>query len=385
MSSKYKLLGNRGESSLSSILTIFIFIVVVAIALWGAVNAVKFAPRLYEIISSPFGGKKSALTITAPVEAVANEEAFSIVWEHTSDATGQYAFRYDCTDGMGFEAPVAEGGVYGDITCNIPYGVPSTERSIRLIPKNTNTASTSVPFTLTFTDGEGAVITETQGNVVVLTGEGTTGTPVVTPAKPSTTDTPKKPTTTAPAGGTTQTTTPKPAASGPADLAITFLSMEVANAYNGGYAPYGEYNEGDVVNIRFDVKNRGHRATGPWTFTAHLPAGNGYYYTSPVQRSLNPQDGAVYTLTFTMPSSGTLTIEVDPSDAVTESAEYNNTLVQTLQAYGYQDYGTYPMYQDGYTGYQDTYYTYQDPYNYQTDYGYQDPYVYQEQWQQVGW
>ncbi len=373
MSSKYKLLWNRGESSLSSILTIFIFIVVVAIALWGAVNAVKFAPRLYEIISSPFGGKKAALAITAPTEAVENAKAFSIAWTHSADATGQYAFRYDCVDGMGFEAPVAEGGVYGDITCNIPYGVPATERSIRLIPKNTNaTASTSAPFTLTYTDAEGTVITETQGTVVVL--KDATAAPV-TPVAPTTSvTTPAKPT---PVAGTPIPV--KSPATGPADLAITFLSMEVAN----GYAPYGSYNEGDTVNIRFDIKNRGHRATGPWTFTANLPAGNGYYYTSPVQRSLNPQDGAVYTLTFTMPQAGTLTIEVDPADNINESSEHNNSLVQTLQAYGYQN--TYQPYQDSYTGYQDPYYNYQDSYNYQTDYTYQDPYMYQDQWQQVGW
>ncbi len=376
MSSKYKLLWNRGESSLSSILTIFIFIVVVAIALWGAVNAVKFAPRLYEIISSPFGGKKSALTITAPIDAVENAKAFSIAWTHGADATGQYAFRYDCIDGVGFEAPVAEGGVYGAITCNIPYGVPATERSIRLIPKNTLTASTSIPFTLSYTDAEGTVVTEAQGNVVVL--NDTTGVSVtpVTPSTPATT--PVKP------APTTGATTPvKTTVTGPADLAITFLGMEVAN----GYAPHGTYSEGDTVNIRFDIKNRGHRATGPWSFTASLPAGNGYYYTSPTQRSLNPQDGAVYTLTFTMPQAGILTIDVDPSDTVNESSEYNNSLVQTLQAYGYQN--THQPYQDysGYqSGYQDQYSGYQEQYyDYQGDYGYQDPYVYQEQWQQVGW
>lgn len=373
MSSKYKLLWNRGESSLSSILTIFIFIVVVAIALWGAVNAVKFAPRLYDIISSPFS-RTSALAITAPTEAVKDGDALSITWSHRTEASGQYAFRYDCVDGTHFEAPVAEGGVYGAITCNIPYGVPATERAIRVIPHNKNTASTSVPFTLTFTDGEGAVVTEAQGNVTILPGTTTSGTAAAPTATATNTNTEP-----APASAAPKPAPVKPAATtstGPADLVITFLSIDAASP---GYAPYGQFNEGDVVNIRFDIKNQGARATGPWSFSANLPAGNGYYYTSPVQRSLNPQDGAVYTLTFTMPQSGTLTIDVDPANTVTESSEYNNTLVRTLDAYA--NYGAYPVYENTYQypTYQDQYYDYQNTYNYV------DPYSYPSEWQYVGW
>lgn len=323
MNSRVKAFWNRGQSALASILSIFIFIIVVAIALWGAVNAVKFAPRLYEIISSPFRSKE-AITITAPTTTVENNAAFSITWEHTTEAAGQYAFRFDCVEQVAVEAPIASGGVYGEITCNIPYGIPATERAIRLIPRNDNIATATVPFTLSYTDIDGETIAEVQGSFTVDAGDG-----AMVPEEETTPPVIEVPRETTP----TTATTPRP--TGPADLAITFLSLEVISAYNGYYAPQGYYNTGDIVEIRFDIQNRGHRATGPWMFNANLPAGNGYSYTSPVQRSLNPGDGSIYTLTFTMPRAGTLSIDVDPYNEVPESSEYNNTLIQALQAYEY--------------------------------------------------
>jgi hypothetical protein len=120
--------------------------------------------------------------------------------------------------------------------------------------------------------------------VVVTTPTQTNNNPVVINPKPTT-----QPTTTyVPA------TTHTPTLYGNADLAVRIISATPTNAAYG--QSYGAVSR---VNVKFEVENIGTNvAPAGWMFTANLPVGYSYIYSSPTQKALNPGDKIVYTLGF---------------------------------------------------------------------------------------
>lgn len=321
-------MASSGEKSgvLGNILVIFAFVVVIAIAIWGAMTVFRLAPRIFSFITSPFGGSPTTLTIVGPSVPVVSGENMSLTWSYgKGDDSGMYSFTYSCVSDFYFEAPVAEGGVYGPITCNLPYGVPGTETGIRLTPKSRTSAEVIVPVSVSYVDSSGNRIASATSTITV-----TGGTQSTTPPNTSTPTTPTSPKPTKPSTPTT-----------PADLMIRMIDSGTVDAYSG------------LVTVRFEVKNVGGRATGVWRFVADLPTYNGYRYSSPMQRSLNQGDGIIFTLQFDKSAGGVLSITVDPENAVSESSENNNYLSQTIGGGGYYEpYNTqYDYYPDYYMDY----------------------------------
>ncbi len=139
------------------------------------------------------------------------------------------------------------------------------------------------------------------------------------PAKPSTPTTMPKPVLTqpsTPAKPTNPVATPK--ATSPADLSVRILSINTD--------PYGN------GVVEFDVANVGGSSSGVWYFEVNLPTEYGYVYFSPAQQSLAPGDHIVSMLQFTQLSQygGIVSIQIDPSNLIQESAEGNNYASQQV-------------------------------------------------------
>lgn len=315
------------QSPLQSVLTLFAFLVIISIGIWGAITAFKLFPRMSEVFSSFFtrSSSESALVITSDLSIPSGNE-YALNWKHDGDDTGVYAFSYDCTDGVSVEAPVAAGGVLGPITCGISYGVPGTERSLTIVPKSTVT--TQMPITLSYTTSDGERVAVATSSITISSGTATT--PAVTTSTtspPQVTSTPQPTTGTLPAAA--------PSVTSPADLEPTLLAIGVEDPYSGTFIPQTQFAASDVVVVKFSVKNQGGRATGAWSFTAELPTNPPYYYEAPTQRSLNPGDWNEFTLRFNQAAGGSIFVNIDAADVVKEAHKNNNTLTVDVPQYWY--------------------------------------------------
>jgi hypothetical protein len=156
------------QSPLQSVLTLFAFLVIISIGIWGAITAFKLFPRMSEVFSSLFSrSADTALVITSDLSIPSGSE-YALNWQHNGDESGVYAFSYDCTDSIRVEAPVAAGGVLGPITCGISYGVPGTERSLTIVPKSDKTAQ--MPITLSYTNSDGEKLAIATSTLTITSG-----------------------------------------------------------------------------------------------------------------------------------------------------------------------------------------------------------------------
>ena len=283
----------RGRASLiSNILAIAGFILLAVVVIWGLIHLARLSSPWF---ASLFDSKNDAsvIQVMAPVNAKA-DIPFKVVWKHTADAEGMYAFTYQCQTGLQYKVPGPDG--QRTIPCGAAYSVGTTSKEISVLPTLTGTTTAKSPITILFMPRETG--TQARGDAVVNI---TAGSPEPLP-EPS-----PKP---GPA--------PKPRPAAPADL-----SVRIVSAYTEGY--------GTAVVV-FDIANDGASSTGMWFFEAQLPTAQPYTYISPAQASLAPGAHITNTLRFTQAMNGSVFISVDPANAVRESNEGNNTASQYIGA-----------------------------------------------------
>ena len=102
--------------------------------------------------------------------------------------------------------------------------------------------------------------------------------------------------------------------------------MGVIDPMTGAFIRKNVFGSYETVSYKFDVANRGAGRSGQWSFTANLPTRTPTPYQSPVQNPLGVGDHVEFTLNFSGPASGSVAIQVDPSNAVAETNESNNVL-----------------------------------------------------------
>ncbi len=116
---------------------------------------------------------------------------------------------------------------------------------------------------------------------------------------------------------------------GKADLAVSIIDTGVIDKNTLQFSKTSYISSTDRVGIKFEVKNIGDRATGVWNFSAILPSQSSPTYQSDMQISLNPGDKIQFTLGFDNPTNvygvNTVTINVDPSNYVSEISKSNNS------------------------------------------------------------
>lgn len=311
-------------------LRIIAVIGLIAILLLGAWGIILLAFNLPTFFSN-FGRTKETLTVSVPAQTT-SDKPFTLSWKHAG-REGEYSYSasYSCAEGLAFAAPVPT-GAYQLVKCDTPFNYIGAATSTPLIPvlkAGQSKATTTITVAGTRLS-DGAVMVKATGMTTVnasttaaagptYTGAATTTKPATTTTKPTTST---KPSTTYVPSGRTQNLY------GAADLSVQITTAPT------------QASAGARVSLQFVITNSGTNvAPAGWSFNAVLPYTPVYVYPSGGQQMLYPGDKIVYTLGYdVVPNYGyynqaQATIEVDPTNYVYESSEYNNSATATYQVY----------------------------------------------------
>ncbi len=307
-----------GIGTFGNIATIVVFIIIITIGLWGAISAVRLAPKIFSSISSTFAGT-SGIEVSVPTAEVKSGEVFTLSWKDSAHTNGVYIITYTCTPNVDLQI-TSNGSSANPLPCGTTFAVPTTETSLHLIPILKSGDRASVPISIVYIDNDGKQ--QTQGNATLAVVKGA---PVV-----AATTTPKTPVATKPAPKPSTGVAPAPKPVGTPDLSLRLVAIGVIDPRTGAFIQKNVFGSYETVSLKFDVANRGSGNTGSWSFTADLPTNTSQPYQSLMQNPLGPGDHIEFTLNFNAPVSGSVVIHVDPTNAVSESNEGNNTLYQSI-------------------------------------------------------
>jgi hypothetical protein len=314
-----------GKNKLTSVLAIVGFIVIIAIGIWGAVNAVKLAPQMFSTLASPFDKISSDIDLNVPKSSINSNEPFEISWKHNGKDRGLYAFSYRCRPGFQFQVPQPD-GTYLPIECETPYNIPSSNSSLRLIPNSNLNRFLDVPFVLVYLDGEGEIIAEGSNMITVVNPLATESPDTVSVGNTNSNITSPTPSNITPGPSIVRTQESLP------DLSVRILNVGSINPNTRTFVPHTTLSSGDIGAVRFEVTNSGSKSSGVWGFSASLPTNPAFEYTSERQRSLNPGDRIEYTIQFDQLVRGTntFTVHVDTTNEIDEVSERNNIATQAI-------------------------------------------------------
>jgi len=334
------------------------FIAILIAGLWATVQLVKQISNLSfdfnkPTISMPSFGGNDKLTLIKNENTFRSGEGTKIQWTLGKDAQkaegSTLTFSYACKAGAYIKVGDATTGSYRAIPCNAPYSIPTTYTELSIIPVLTNKNENTLAYSLAYTPKGGKVesvssvlaISKTAKSVKVAQKpaaktvtrqntntkpvptlkEGVTHSRIVTPAPVKTarkvpahkTITQKK--TTVHKIVPVRTSNPN----GLPDLTVKILAVQPTNMSN-------------KIAIKFEVANIGTKLANGWTFTATLPTEPAYTYVSEAQGALYAGERAEMLMTFDKLKSGSnpLVITVDSQNAITESVEINNAVLQNI-------------------------------------------------------
>jgi hypothetical protein len=339
----------------SNILAIVGFIILIVVVIWGLVHLASLSRGWF---SSLFGGNSAAIEVTAP-EAVVSGNPFTVSWEYEEPGEGTYAFLYPCQSGLQFQTPALSGNVMNGIPCGAAFTVPGEEKRISVLPLLSGNQAIDVPLSIIFTPSATVSTsseqagTQAQGSATVNISPASVPAPSPSPVG----GTPPPAPAPAPVPVPIPTPTPAPqippaAPATPSDLSVRIISASIDASGQGV--------------VTFDIANVGGSRSGTYYFTAQLPTGTGYVYSSPAQTPLAPGAYMRNTLRFSGAAGGVASVSITTADVNGGNNHTSQNVNSTY--YGPSSYNqpynySYPSYQEQYPA---AYYPYmnQQPYNY---------------------
>jgi len=267
--------------------------------------------------SSLFAKPAATIQVSAP-SSVTSGTAFDVTWKYSTADKGFYTFLYACQGDVQFKTEAAGGNGMINVPCGAAFSVPPNSNAISLTPTFDGTSPVKVSLSIIFIPTAGSHV---QGSTTVT----------VNPASVTVTTT--KPTT----SQATPVKTTKPVPAGLADLRVTIISIGIIDPSTGSFVNRAPQSPDEMAAVEFDIANIGGSSTCVWYFEANLPTQSGYVYSSPAQASLAPGDHILNTLRFTdiAQSGGIVSIQIDPSNMIRESAKGNNYASQAIGMSGY--------------------------------------------------
>lgn len=311
-------------------------IAILALGAWGIARLAMSIPSVLSAIGAAAVSLSSVfipnerLEIELASGAVKSGEPFELKWSHVNKrGEGSYTVLFACREGLSVEAS-SQDGSYQKAFCETPFNFTNAKESIKLIPTS-NVRFLDVPFTVSYTRlSDGSVTASSEATVTVMNEGAPSSIPTTTP--PVQGGSSSRP------GGQSRSsyviTTAGRASdpSGKADLTVKIISLGVLNASNT-FIPSQSVRAGEKAAVKFEIENAGTKTADYWTFNAVLPTSPFHIFHSEWQPSLGPGDKVQYTLGFdqidTRSTGGVITLNVDPSNSIRESAEYNNIVKGT--------------------------------------------------------
>ena len=330
------------------ILAVFAFVVVIALGVFGSLALASAIPGAFSGMASAVGSvftpgsdspsnggngntnnnANEGITLSVPKVTVNEDTPFIVSWNHEDKTTeGVYAVRYNCVEDITFTFPT-QSGSQTEVQCNTAFNVGNTT-SVSVTPSSDDGEGTNdVTFRVDYTpNGESASTVNGEDTVTIARTDTTTTNPGGTGTN----------------GGGGTVTVPIPGTgigvsdpNGFVDLSTRLVAVGVVNRSTNQFfsvAVPSRSNFNERVAIQFEVKNNGTKTSPTWRFSANLPTNQNFLYNSPTQTALRPGESIVYTLAFDnfISTSGTVTVNVDPSNIIAESNESNNRFVRVIQ------------------------------------------------------
>jgi hypothetical protein len=304
------------------------------VAIFAFIGATKIIPKAFTSIGSAFSSISS--TIFSPKEtiilslsnnSVSTGEQVDVSFEHKNKSnSGTYEFKFDCSNND-LSFTLIDGQKNIDLVCTATSTVASN--TFKIIPhlKKENSFVDSYIY-VTFNNDKGA--REASGKTVLTVHNGTTKGTSSNQSETSVNkiESTKKETSTVVENARPVTNINVVRKS---DLYIKTKDMGIiANGVFIQKASFGQY---EAPVVRFNIANIGNTETGPWQFTAVLPTYPIQVFPSGIQPSLKPGEIIEYTLTLqNLANTGNnaVSINVDPTQSVSELSETNNFAVMTL-------------------------------------------------------
>jgi hypothetical protein len=327
--------------------------ILVAFIILILISTVSYLPKVISKISSSFSTALYSVfvpaegaTVTVNKKIINSGEDFIINFKKGDLPSGLFTINYNCDPNT--ELFSIESNGLKKINCEIPYYLLDDETSIK-IKARTNDSLVRLVIDTSFENNENQKI-EKIGVIRVTIKNDMVGTVI---EEPTTINTPAQAT-------TTNVTTAKPISNllptykqpyyGKADLAVRLIQVGILNQYNNTIISTNQFSYTDTVGIRFEVRNDGDLATGPWYFTGSLPSLSTPTYTSPMQVSLQPGESIIFTLGFNSLKNqyvNTVIINIDPQGTIIELNKSNNFLTTTLYNNSYNSNYYYNNYNTG--------------------------------------
>ncbi|MEI7513139.1 MAG: CARDB domain-containing protein [bacterium] len=330
------------------------------IVIFALIGITRIVPKAINSIGSAFSSMSSSLfspketiVVSLSNNSVQTGETVDVSFEHNNKSgAGVYEFKFDCTS-----KDLSMILIDGNNQTNMPCTATSTVSSniFKIIPqlKDQNSFVDSYIYVTYFNKENNSkkvvgktVLTVQNGTTKGLTNQTGTSSQIIATSSSIT----KKTNTTYSQPSPTTNVVRKP------DLYI--VTKNAGTVINGVYIPKTTFGAYESPIIKFDIGNDGNVETGPWQFTAVLPTIHGQVFPSGIQPSLKPGEIIEYTLTLgnlAVTGNNVVSINVDPTQSVSELSETNNTAVMTLLNSGAR-YSTGLILPNNYNNYNYNYY-----------------------------
>tara|TARA_B100000745_G_scaffold219274_1_gene146016 strand:- start:29903 stop:30859 length:957 start_codon:yes stop_codon:yes gene_type:complete len=310
---------------LKRILAIVVFIILLIVGLWSAIQVITFVPSLFNESSTGSDGAIALngenIVVQTSRDTVYSGETLTIDWVREGSNEGVVSFAYGCTEGVYFE--IAQ----DTVPCNVPFTMAPSVSTLTVVPFSSK-EKVDVAFAITYTDPQNKNVRDTKTITIIgtINDAPTEPTPVEEDPLPTT---PVEP----PA-----TYTPQPIRVPRTSVPYGVADLQITNVRPGVTAPYGQFETKQTVSryetgaVKFTVTNSGTKTTNYWYFRANLPVIGGYEFVSEAQPPLTPGSSLEILITFDQlaPGVGTIVIRVDPYNYIPETNEYNNTALKTM-------------------------------------------------------
>ncbi len=307
---------------LGAILVAFIILIILVSVSYIPGVMSRISNSLSAALYSIFVPAENA-TLTINKNIINSGEDFTINFKRGDMTDGLFTVSYSCDSNQNINLVSVETNGFKAINCDTPYYLLDNETSITIRP-STNESVVRLVMTGSFENNS------TQKSEVVGVARITIKNDSVGVIAVSTTTSSNNTTSTQ---NTYSPTVTYPTYYGKADLAIRVIQVGLLNSQTNLITTQNQFRYSDMVGIKFEVRNDGETATGPWNFTAVLPSLSTPTYNSNTQISLRPGESIIFTLGFSNLNnqySNIITINVDPQNQVSESVEYNNIITSTI-------------------------------------------------------
>ncbi len=346
----------------ANIFAILGFALLFIIAIWSAVQVVKYAPRVLGSSFSKIFSSAPQVDIKLDKTLFNTNEEINIKWDLSGNIDGgNLAFLYECKKGIRFDVYDEAQKTWKVLPCNTPFNLSLDSRELKLKAHSTIDLD-DVAIAIVYVNSKGkkykdiSKISIKNDSAPSLaqdssdSGDATEGSNASTTSQSASYNEGKEGTVSqsnSESSSARQSQTHRSVSRSVSDKCVSKIygtpDLKVYDLKIGYIAPNGYFIEkssfakNESMVIRFRVLNAGTKTSPSWSFNLALPALKKSLYTSAAQPKLAPCKGRLYTVTVQnaefIEGNNLVSVTADPQNLIYESNERNNSAVKTIYIY----------------------------------------------------